>query len=135
MTTNQSNEIDDKIEENKHDEQLMASEIYNTPTNQSNWESRFDEMFRFEGVVYKGQRHWKENVKQNLVKSFIRTLLKEEREETARKDNEKTFREIFAVMKEVTDLDGKIRAELLQKELLIEVFLDVDFDILKELNN
>lgn len=44
------------------------------------WEEEFDKNFQFDGVTYRGQRHWKDNVKQKLVKSFIRSLIQKERE-------------------------------------------------------
>ncbi len=37
----------------------------------SDWREEFDKDFQFEGVIYKGQRHWKDGVKNNLVKSYI----------------------------------------------------------------
>ena len=43
------------------------------------WEKELDRDFKFDGVIYKGQRHWKEGVKQNLVRHFIRTLLTQAR--------------------------------------------------------
>jgi len=44
------------------------------------WEEQFDKDFQFDGVTYKGSRHWRGDVKQNLVKSFISKLLEAERE-------------------------------------------------------
>lgn len=44
-----------------------------TSQNSGDWEERFDADFEFDGVTYKGARHWKDDVKKNIVKNFIRT--------------------------------------------------------------
>lgn len=53
--------------------------IVDTPQSDTDWREEFDELFEFDGVWYKGQRHWKKGVKENLVKSFISQLLEAEK--------------------------------------------------------
>ena len=45
------------------------------------WEEEFDKKFDFDGVTYLGHRHWKDGVKENLVKSFISKILLKQKEE------------------------------------------------------
>jgi len=49
------------------------------------WEEQFDKDFQFDGVTLKGNRHWKDGVKQNLVKQYIRKILAKQQEEFVKK--------------------------------------------------
>lgn len=44
----------------------------------SNWEKELREYFEFEGVTYKGHRHWRKDIKYDLVRQFIKNILKRE---------------------------------------------------------
>lgn len=37
----------------------------------------FENLFKFDGVTYKGNRHWREDIKRNLVSNWINKALKE----------------------------------------------------------
>jgi len=59
----------------------------------------FEKEFRFDGVTYKGNRHWKENVKRDLVSNWLRQALAQ-REEEVRGEYKEALTMIEEVVKE-----------------------------------
>lgn len=47
----------------------------------------FEKLFKFDGVTYKGNRHWREDIKRNLVSNWIKKALKEARADEREKHN------------------------------------------------
>ena len=76
--------------------------------NKKHWSKEFDELFEFDGVIYKGQRHWKRGVKNGLVKRFIKDLLISQRQLLKKK-----------VMDIKPSLSGNV--ELIRKDIVLSL--------------
>lgn len=50
-----------------------------------NWQKELRDYFQFDGVTYKGHRHWRRDIKYDLVETFIRNVLKRKIEEARQK--------------------------------------------------
>lgn len=44
----------------------------------ANWQKELMDYFQFDGVTYKGHRHWRKDIKYDLVRQFIKNVLKRE---------------------------------------------------------